>query len=130
MCLALSDYEFNGEISEYDIEESISKVTSLVYSNKRTTEGRGPDPLANASKQVLDYLIAATDQEMLRKQLLWKGYGLFNSFTLDQITDNLLEMGWIRRSKVGVGNNMDWMIKLSGEPLESYKKYLADKEKQ
>jgi hypothetical protein len=129
MCLALSDYEFNGEISEHDIEESIGKVTSLVYSNKRTTEGRGPDPLANASKQVLDYLISATDQELLRKQLLWKGYGVFNSFTLDQIVDNLLEMGWIRRAKVGVGANMDWMIKLAGEPLASYKKYISDKEK-
>lgn len=127
MCLALSDYEFNGEISEFNIEEAIGKVTSLVYSNKRTTEGRGPDPLANASKQVLDYLIAARDNEMLRKQLLWKGYGVFNSFTLDQIIDNLLEMGWVKRAKVGAGSNMDWMIKLAGEPLQSYKKYLAEK---
>lgn len=127
MCLALSEWDFNGEIAEHQIEEAITKVTSLVYSNKRTTEGRGPDPLAAATKQVLDFLLAAENQELARKQLLWKGYGSFNSFTLDQIIDNLLEMGWIKRVKVGVGSNMDWQIRLSGEPLESYKKYIADK---
>lgn len=129
MCLALSHYEFTGEIDEFDIQESIEKVTSLVYSNKRTTEGRGPDPLAASTKVVLDYLLAAEQQEMTKKQLLWKGYGNFNSFTLDQIMDNLLEMGWIRRQKVGVGSNMDWLVKLAGEPLDSYKRYVASKEK-
>lgn len=129
MCLTLANYEFTGEISEIDIEESIQRVTQLVYSNKRTTEGRGPDPLAAATKNVLDYLLAAPDQELARRQLLWKGYGMFTSFTLDQIIDNLMEMGWIRRVKVGVGSNMDWSIKLSGEPLDSYKKYMAGKEK-
>lgn len=129
MCLALSNFDFNSEISELDIEESISKVTNLVYSSKRTTEGRGPDPLAASTKAVLDHLLAAEHQEMTRKQLLWKGYGVFNSFTLDQIIDNLLEMGWVRRVKVGIGVNMDWKISLSGEPLESYKKYMASKDK-
>lgn len=129
MCLCLSSFDFTGEISQLDIEESIEKVTALVYSNKRTTEGRGPDPFAASTKAVLDYLLAAENQEMSRKQLLWKGYGTFNSFTLDQIMENLLEMGWIRRQKVGVGSNMDWLVHLSGEPLESYKKYMASREK-
>lgn len=129
MCLTLSRYDFTGDIHEAEIEEAINRVTSLVYSNKRTTEGRGPDPLAAATKSVLDYLIAANDNEMSRKQLLWKGYGIFNSFTLDQIIDNLLEMQWIRRVKVGAGSNLDWKIMLHGEPLDSYKKYLASKEK-
>ncbi len=129
MCLALSNYDFTGEISQLDIEDSINKVTNLVYSNKRTTEGRGPDPLAASTKAVLDYLLAAPGQEMSRKQLLWRGYGVYNSFTLDQIMDNLLEMGWIKRQKVGVGIHMDWQVHLSGEPLESYKKYMASKEK-
>lgn len=129
MCLCLSEWEFDGEIQKIHIEEAIQHVTALVYSNKRTTEGRGPDPLASATKIVLDYLIAAPDHFMSRKQLLWKGYGVYNSFTFDQIMDNLLEMGWIRRVKTGVGKNMDWEIHLAGEPLESYKKYLASKEK-
>lgn len=127
MCLALSEFDFDGAIAEHHMEESITKVTSLVYSNKRTTEGRGPDPLAAATKVVLDFLLAAQDQQLNRKQLLWKGYGVFNSFTLDQITENLLEMGWIKRVKIGVGANMDWQIKLAGEPLENYQKYLASR---
>ena len=127
MCLSLSEWEFNGEISQLHMESSIEKVTNLVYANKRTTEGRGPDPLAASTKQVLDYLIAANDQKLTRKQLLWKGYGTFNSFTLDQIIDNLLEMGWIRRTKVGVGGNLDWEIYLAGEPLDQYQKYIKSK---
>jgi len=129
MCLALSEWDFNGEISQHHIESSIEKVTSLVYANKRTTEGRGPDPLAASTKAALDYLIAADEQKLLRKQLLWKGYGVYNSFTLDQILENLTEMGWIRKIKVGVGANLDWEVRLAGEPLESYKKYLKSKEK-
>lgn len=127
MCLALAEWDFDGEVAEHHIEEAIQKVTALVYSNKRTTEGRGPDPLAAATKVVLDILMASQNQELPRKQLLWKGYGTFNSFTLDQITENLLEMGWIKRIKIGNGSNMDWQIRLAGEPLESYQKYLASK---
>lgn len=129
MCLTLSNFDFDGEIATYDIEDAIQRVTSLVYSNKRTTEGRGPDPLAAATKTVLDYLLAADNQELDRKKLLWKGYGQFNSFTLDQIIDNLLEMGWISRIKIGAGGSLDWLIRLTGEPLESYKKYIKSKER-
>lgn len=127
MCLALAEWDFNGEISLLHFETAIEKVTGLVYANKRTTEGRGPDPLAASTKAVLDYLIAAEDQKMNRKQLLWKGYGVYNSFTLDQILDNLVEMGWIKKIKVGVGSNMDWEVRLAGEPLEQYLKYIKRK---
>lgn len=127
MCLSLAEWEFNGEISQDHIEYAIEKVTSLIYASKRTTEGRGPDPLAAATKQVLDYLIAAEDQKLTRKQLLWKGYGVYNSFTFDQISENLMEMGWIKKAKVGVGSNLDWEIRLAGEPLESYQKYIKSK---
>ena len=130
MCLCLSDWDFTGEITQTHFEVAIEKVTSLVYANKRTTEGRGPDPLAAATKSVLDYLIAADQQTMTRRQLLWKGYGTYSTYTLDQILDNLGEMGWIRKSKVGVGSNLDWEIHLAGEPLDSYKKYIKSKEKQ
>lgn len=129
MCLCLAEIDFTGDIELRHMEEAIMKVTQLVYSSKRTTEGRGPDPLAAATKQVLDYLLGAKNQELMRKELLWKGYGVFNSFTLDQIIENLSEMGWIRKSKEGVGKNMDWKIHLAGEPLESYKRYLQDKKK-
>lgn len=129
MCLSLAEWNFDGEISQLHIENAIEKVTLLVYANKRTTEGRGPDPLASATKQVLDYLIAAEGQKLNRKQLLWKGYGTYNSFTLDQIMENLTEMGWIKKIKVGVGANLDWEVRLAGEPLEQYLKYVKNKEK-
>jgi len=129
MCLTLADFDFNGEITELSMEESIEKVTNLVYSSKRTVDGRGPDPMAASTKAVIDYLLAADSQEMSRKQLLWRGYGIFNSFTLDQIIDNLLEMNWVKREKIGIGSNMDWLVHLAGEPLDGYKKYMAKKAK-
>lgn len=129
MCLTLADFNFNGEINLTSMESSIEKVTNLVYSSKRTVEGRGPDPMAGATKSVLDYLLAAENQEMTRKQLLWRGYGTYNSYTLDQIIENLLEMNWIKRTKIGVGSNMDWLVHLAGEPLEGYKKYMKSKDK-
>jgi len=127
MCLCLADWEFTGEITEQHLTEAIEKVTSLIYANKKTTSGRGPDPLAAASKSVLDYLLAASEQKMTKKQLLWKGYGEYNTFTLDQVLDNLVEMGWVKKIKVGLGSNSDWEVRLSGEPLESYKAYLKRK---
>lgn len=130
MCLSLSNWEFTGEISQLDIEEAIQRVTNLVYSNKKTTEGRGPDPLAASTKIVLDMLIAAPENKMARKTLLWKGYGTFNSFTLDQIADNLLEMGWMKRKKILAGKATDWEYELAGEPLESYQSYLKQKQKE
>lgn len=124
MCLALADWEFTGEIKESHFTEAIDRVTGLIYANKKTVSGRGPDPLAVASKSVLDYLLAATGQRLTKKQLLWKGYGEYNTFTLDQVLDNLVEMGWVKKIKVGVGSNGDWEIRLAGEPLESYNNFL------
>lgn len=127
MCLSLARWDFDGVIEVRDFEEAIQKVTALIYSNKKTVEGRGPDPLAAATKVVLDNLLASVNQELPRKHLLWKGYGIYNSFTLDQIMENLLEMGWITRVKVGNGPAMDWLVRLAGEPLESYKAYLKQR---
>jgi len=124
MCLCLADWEFTGEITEQHLVESIDKVTSLIYANKKTTSGRGPDPLAAGTKSVLDYLLAAPEQKLTKKQLLWKGYGEYNTFILDQILDNLAEMGWAKKVKIGIGGNGDWEVRLAGEPLESYKTYL------
>jgi hypothetical protein len=124
----LSDWDYTGEITEVHITDSIEKVTSLIYANKKTTAGRGPDPLAAATKSVLDYLLGAPEQKLTKKQLLWKGYGEYNTFTLDQILDNLHEMGWAKKIKIGLGSNSDWEIRLAGEPLESYKAYLRRKE--
>jgi len=127
MCLCLADWDYTGEITEQHLTEAIDKVTSLIYANKKTTSGRGPDPLAAATKSVLDYLLGAPDQKLTKKQLLWKGYGEYNTFTLDQILDNLVEMGWVKKIKIGHGQAADLEVRLSGEPLESYKAYLKRK---
>ncbi len=128
MCLCLADWDFTGEITELHLTDAIEKISSLVYANKRTTSGRGPDPLAAPTKLVLDYLLAATEQKLTKKQLLWKGYGDYNTFTLDQILDNLVEMGWVKKIKIGAGSHGDFEIRLAGEPLQSYQKYLKQKE--
>lgn len=124
MCLCLADWDYTAAIDEYHIQDAIDKATSLIYANKKTTAGRGPDPLAAPTKAVLDYLLAAPEQKLTKKQLLWKGYGEYNTFTLDQILDNLVEMGWVKKIKCGIGSNGDWEIRLSGEPLRSYLDYL------
>jgi hypothetical protein len=128
MNLCLADWEFTGEITEQHLTEAIEKVTSLIYANKKTVSGRGPDPLAVATKATVDRLLAAPDQRLLKKQLLWKLYGEVNTFILDQVLDNLAEMGWVRKIKTGVGSNGDWEIRLSGEPLESYLRFIKGKE--
>jgi hypothetical protein len=128
MCLCLADWEYTGEITETHIKEATEKVTSLIYANKRTTAGRGPDPLAVATKSTIDRLLAAPEQRLTKKQLLWKLYGEVNTFTLDQVLDNLVEMGWVKKIKTGIGSNGDWEVRLSGEPLDSYKRYVQNRE--
>jgi hypothetical protein len=128
MCLCLADWEFTGEITEAHIAEAQEKVTNLIYANKKTVHGRGPDPLAIATKSTVDRLLAAPNQRLTKKQLLWKLYGEVNTFTLDQVLDQLSEMKWIKKVKTGVGSNGDWDIILTGEPLDSYMAYIKSKE--
>jgi hypothetical protein len=129
MCLSLAEWEFDGTVKPEHVETAIEKVTKLVYSNKKTTEGRGPDPLAAAGKVVLDLLLASPELKLMRRQLLWKGYGVFNSQTLDMIVEHLLEMGWIKRVRISAGKNTDWEIQLAGEPLESYRNWKRNEDK-
>lgn len=127
MCLCLSRYNSIGIIEENDVRESIDKVTALVYANKRTAEGRGLDPMAAQTKIVIDLLLRAPENKLSRKSLLTKGYGSFDASVLDRILETLMEMGWIRREKHVAGKATDWIIHLAGEPLSSYKKFLASK---
>jgi hypothetical protein len=127
MCLALSRQDFTLIIEKGDIEEAIDRVTSLVYSNKRTTEGKGVDPLSIQTKMVLDFLLVADKNELKRKQLLTKGYGNYDAAVLDKVIDTLMEMGWIQRERFVAGSATDWIIRLTGEPLAQYKKFVADR---
>ena len=119
MCLALSRYENNTTITESDITEAIDKISNLIYASSKASEGTGLDPMAAQTKRVVDYLIAAQDNQLLRKELLVRGYGDYDPTTLDKIIDALMEMGWVRRQKIGIGKNSDWLLLLSGVPKDN-----------
>lgn len=125
MLLCLARYDNNGIISGADIIESIQQITSLIYASRKAAEGTGLDPLAQQTKKVMDYLLGANNNELTRQELLVRGYGNYDSAALDRIMDTLLEMGWIKRSRIGIGNNADWLVHLAGDPLENYRKFKA-----
>lgn len=128
MLLCLSRYNNAGVINESDIDEAIKKVTGLIYSNKMTSSGTGLDPEAGKSRLILDILLRSPNNELSRKKMLAAGHGNFDSFTLDKIVATLEEMGWIERERHVAGTATDWILKLSGEPLENYFKWKKDKE--
>lgn len=125
MCLCLARYKNTNVIIESDIKEAIESVTSLIYSSNKAAAGGTLDPLAAQSKRVVELLIAADENKLLRKELLVRGYGDYSVPILDAILDNLQEMGWVRKERVGIGKNSDYMIHLSGEPKASYMQYRA-----
>jgi hypothetical protein len=128
MCLSLSRYNSGGVIIESDIVEGIQKITSLIYaSEKAASGGSGLDPLAAQTKRVVDFLISAEDNQLLRKEMLIRGYGDYDTIALDKIVDTLMEMGWVKREKVGVGKNSDWLLKLAGEPKENLMRFRAQR---
>lgn len=127
MCLTLAHYDQTSVISIADMEIAIAKVVELVYASQQASAGIGLDPLAAQTKLVLNFLIAAPDQQLTRKQLLSKGYGNFDTPTLERIVENLLEMGWLTRQKTlagtTAGSTADWRYHLAGEPLEGLKRF-------
>lgn len=125
MCLALSRYEHNDIITEADIREAINNITNLIYASEKAASGGGLDPMAAQTKRVVDHLIAAEENQLTRKELLIRGHLDYDPLTLDKIIDALMEMGWVKRQKIGIGANADWLVKLSGEPKESLMKFRA-----
>lgn len=118
MCLSLSESN-DGIISKENISESINKVTSLIYASEKAAAGGGLDPLAAQTKRVVNHLISASDNQLMRKELLVQGFGDYDPVSLDRIIDTLMEMGWAKREKIGFGKGSDWLIKLSGTPKEN-----------
>lgn len=129
MCLAAAEKEPTFVITASQIEEAIYRVVNLTYANKRTTEGKGPEPVAAQIKAVLDFLLLAPEHQLTRKQLLTKGYGAYDTISLDKVIQNLYEMGWIDRIRSGTGLQADFTIVLKGEPLEQYKAFIAERAK-
>ena len=118
MCLCLARYNNGGMINDEDFVEAIEVISALVYDSNRTTAGTGEDPLAPTTKRLVESLMSAPDNKLSRQQLLVMGYGHYGLDVMDKCLDTLLEMGWVRRKKEGIGKNMDWIYLLDGEPLE------------
>lgn len=129
MCLALSRYENNTTIIETDMREAIIRISGLIYASAKAAEGGGLDPLAAQTKRVVDFLIAASENSLMRRDLLVKGYGDYDPIILDKITDTLMEMNWVKREKIGIGMNADYLYHLSGEPKESLMRFRQRGEK-
>jgi hypothetical protein len=125
MCLCLARYENGGVIVDSDIIEAINKVSNLIYASEKAASGSGIDLLSQQTKKVVDYLIAAPDNHLLRKELLIRGFGDYDNMILDRIIDTLMEMGWVKRQKVGIGSNSDWLLLLSGEPKDKLMNFRA-----
>ena len=120
ICLALSRYNNTDLIiNEFDITEAIERVTSLVHTAKQVSVGQGPDPLAVGSRFVINQLLAAEGNCLRYKLLLSRGLGIYQSEGLQKVLDTLIEMGWARKERIGVGSNSEWMVYLDGEPLKS-----------
>jgi hypothetical protein len=126
MCLCLARYDNTGIIIDSDISEAIKRITSLIYASEKAASGGGLDPLASQTKRVIDYLIRANENQLLRKELLIQGYGDYDTTALDKIIDTLMEMRWVKRQKIGIGSNSDWLILLSGEPKEKLMNFRAN----
>jgi len=123
MLLTLGRYENNTVIPLCDVNEAIIKITNLIYASAKAAEGGGLDPLAAQTKKVVDFLISAPDNSLLRRELLIRGYGDYDTVILDKILDTLIEMKWVKRERIGVGKNIDYQYFLSGEPKESLMKF-------
>lgn len=129
MILCCADYENTRVITEAHIETAIERVVPLAYTTKKASEGKGVDPLAFQTKMVLDFLLQAPENTLRKKQLLTKGYGNYDSISLDRIMDNLIEMKWVSRERYNAGPNTDWIYTLAGEPLEAYKKHMEGRKR-
>lgn len=129
MCLCLSRYGNSDIITKEDFEEAINKVVGLVYAAQKTIEASGGDPHAQLIKKIIDLLIKAPENEMMRQELLLAGHGSLDPVLLDKCIDTLLEMKWIKREKLIAGPSTDWIIKLAGEPLASYLRFKEQREK-
>ncbi len=125
MCTSLARYEDSFIISEEDMDGAITRVTALIYAAQKAAEGGGIDPIAVQTKKVIDNLIRAPDNQLTRQDLLIRGYGDYDTMILDKILETLIEMKWVKRERLGIGKNQEWLIKLAGQPLERLLEFRA-----
>lgn len=131
MCLSLAE-SADLKFRTAHIEESIEMVSALGYATKRVSEGKGKDPLGPQAKIILDLLFSARDYTLERQMLLRKGYGDFDSATLDRIVDGIFtETGWVKKDRVQTNRSgtLVWTYEysLTIEAVAQYKAYKETK---
>jgi len=127
MCICLARYDSGLLINESDMHTAIEKVTGLIYANKIAASGtKEADPFTGHSKVIVRLLINAPNNELPKRLLKSRAYpfGLADSETVDRVLQSLESMGWVTTEKIGNGRNLDWLVKLAGEPLEDYKNWV------
>lgn len=127
MSLSLAE-SIDLKLRENHIEEAIEVTSGLGYSTKRVSEGRGKDPLGPQAKIILDILLSAPEYKIMRQKLLRKGYGDFDSVTLDRIIDGVFtETNWVRKDRVEFDRRgtmvVDWEYSLTQEAINQYKQF-------
>lgn len=125
MCLSLAE-AVDCIIRDAHIEEAIEMTMGLEYATKRVTEGKGKDPLAPQAKIILEIMLGSPAYTITRKKLLVKGYGDFDSATLDRIMDGVfVEQDWITKERIQENSKgtLRWTEKytLTPEAISQYK---------
>lgn len=133
MCICLARYESNMIINEFDMEESINRVTSLVYANKLAGAGaKQTDPFAEHSKIILNLILRAENCQIERKLLASRAYpfGIAEMSIVDRAIEYYEQINWVEKERVVVpGKGSSYIIKLIGEPLAEYQEFLRGREK-
>ena len=115
MCLSLSR-RATLKIEVEDIEDAIELCTGLTINTKRITANGGKHPLAQAVREVMDWLSKAPNYTLPRARILQKAYGDFDGVDLDRIEQYLVECQYLK-----VGKEAGKTIyKLTGKALETY----------
>jgi len=127
MCLSLAETS-ECIIQDAHIEEAIDVVSGLGYSTKRVSEGKGKDPLAPQAKIILEHLLRAPNYVLGRQKLLQKGYGDFDSATLDRIVDGIfIEQGWVIKENTQINRKgkltWEYTYTLTPEAVAQYSQY-------
>src|SRR5690606_25130030 len=83
------------ELEIHNVEEAVEQCTKLLSKKKQVLFAQGKQQFAYPMKMILAHLSRAPDYKLTRKQLLTRGYGDYDSFELDRISETLIDSGAI-----------------------------------
>jgi hypothetical protein len=115
MCLSLSR-RLSLQLLEDDIEDALKACLTLTVNTKRLASGK--HPLAQYTRQVLDWLYKAPEYTLTRQRILNKAYGDFGAMELDAIEQTLVERGAVKVGKQAGKTTYT----ITAAAIEAYKK--------